>query len=55
MNKEKLAELNKRVEDFMLLSLPGQPKIMHVGTSSLVNDLWITVKDLYEKLDQEVL
>ena len=34
--KEDLAE---RVIQFNLMELPGQPKMMHMGTSYLVNDL----------------
>jgi hypothetical protein len=33
-------ELEKRIEQFNSLSLPGQPMSMHMGTSYLVSDLW---------------
>ena len=39
-------ELEKRVELFRALELPGQPKMMHMGTSYLVNDLWREVQHL---------
>lgn len=32
-------ELRERVRDFQMLRLPGQPLMMHMGTSYLVNDL----------------
>ena len=39
-------ELNKRIQQFNSLSLPGQPLGMHMGTSYLVNDLWREVQRL---------
>ena len=33
------ADLQDRVRQFMTMSLPGQPMMMHMGTSYLVNDL----------------
>ena len=41
-----LADLGERVEQFQSLSLPGQPQMMHMGTSQLVHDLWTAVKTL---------
>ena len=41
-------DLEKRVEQFALLVLPGQPRMMHMGTSYLVNDLWREVQRLRE-------
>ncbi len=32
--------LEERVLQFAMLELPGQPRMMHMGTSYLVNDLW---------------
>lgn len=32
--------LEKRVMDFQLMRLPGQPVGVHLGTSYLVQDLW---------------
>lgn len=32
--------LSDRVAAFDMMSLPGQPRIMHVGTSRLIHDLW---------------
>ena len=39
-------ELEKRVQQFNSLSLPGQGVSMHMGTSYLVNDLWREVQRL---------
>lgn len=36
--------LEQRVEAFALMELPGQPRMMHMGTSYLVTDLWREVK-----------
>jgi hypothetical protein len=33
-------DLRKRVEQFHLLELPGQPQGMHMGTAYLVDALW---------------
>lgn len=33
-------DLEKRVQQFRCLELPGQPHGMHMGTSYLVGDLW---------------
>jgi hypothetical protein len=41
-----IKELEKRVEQFRTLSLPGQPMSLHMGTSYLVSDLWAKVKEL---------
>lgn len=38
--------LEERVDQFNSLSLPGQPVMMHMGTSYLVNDLWKEIKRL---------
>lgn len=39
-------KLQERVEKFSALELPGQPPVMHMGTSYLVNDLWREVQRL---------
>lgn len=39
-------DLQDRVEKFMMLQLPGQPMMMHMGTSHLVQDLWREVRHL---------
>jgi hypothetical protein len=39
-------DLETRVRQFELMELPGQPMMMHVGTSTLVADLWREVKRL---------
>ncbi|MCY0146158.1 hypothetical protein OEG84_24955 [Hoeflea sp. G2-23] len=41
--KEKLKD---RVLKFQMLELPGQPMMMHMGTSYLVQDLWREVQSL---------
>jgi hypothetical protein len=46
MKDERLNDLEERVKQFEILSLPGQPKMMHMGTSYLVGDLWRMVKEL---------
>lgn len=42
-DEEQLADLRERVNQFMMLQLPGQPMGMHIGTSYLVSDLLRTV------------
>ena len=37
---ERLVDLRKRVHNFQMFELPGQPQGMHMGTSYLVDDLW---------------
>ena len=39
-------DLADRVYKFNRLQLPGQPMGMHMGTSYLVNDLWMEVQRL---------
>lgn len=41
-----LTDLEKRVQQFNSLSLPGQGMAMHMGTSYLVNDLFREVQRL---------
>jgi hypothetical protein len=38
--------LEERVDAFALMELPGQPRVMHMGTSYLVNDLWREIQRL---------
>ena len=38
--------LKERVDAFALMELPGQPRMMHMGTSYLVNDLWREIQSL---------
>ena len=45
-------DLETRVQQFMRLELPGQPMMMHMGTSYLVQDLWREVRNLREKLNE---
>ena len=49
---EKQEELNTRRRDFSLLQLPGQPMMMHMGTSHLIDDLWNEIVKLQEELDK---
>ena len=42
-------DLKRRVRDFNLNRLPGQPLATHMGTSYLVNDLWRAVKELRDQ------
>jgi hypothetical protein len=44
-------ELEDKVRKFELMQLPGQPAMMHMGTSYLINDLCREIKELEEKLD----
>lgn len=41
-----MSDLKRRVQDFNLMELLGQPRIMHMGTSYLVNDLWKRIAKL---------
>lgn len=38
--------LKERVDAFRLMELPGQPRMMHMGTHRLVEDLWIECQRL---------
>lgn len=55
MDEKEFENLDRRVKKFMFLELPGQPQIMHMGTSGLVNDLWIAVKKLREQVKNMAL
>jgi len=46
-------DLAKRVNQFNMRSLPGQPMVMHMGTSYLVNDLWIEVQRLRKEVNNQ--
>lgn len=43
---KEMDDLKSRVEQFMTMSLPGQPPGMHMGTSILIYDLWREVERL---------
>lgn len=45
-------DLADRVGQFNCLELPGQPQMMHMGTSYLVNDLWRAVEQLRSERDE---
>lgn len=45
--------LEARVHQFMSLELPGQPQAMHMGTFSLVGDLWAEVKHLRKEISDK--
>lgn len=50
MSKEiDFKELEKRVEQFKTMELPGQPMMMHMGTSNLITDLWQAIKQLRDE------
>lgn len=38
--------LKERVDAFRLMELPGQPRMMHMGTHRLVEDLWLECQRL---------
>lgn len=38
--------IETRVKKFHLLQLPGQPQMMHMGTSYLVHDMWKEIERL---------
>lgn len=42
--------LEERVQKFLMMELPGQPRMMHMGTSCLVSDLWGEAKRLRAEL-----
>ena len=50
---DKREDLKKRVEQFQMLQLPGQPMSMHMGTSYLVGDLWGELEKLYKEKEKE--
>ena len=45
-------ELKKRVDQFNMLELPGQPMMMHMGTSYLMNDLWRDLNRISDELNR---
>ena len=51
-NAEKLRELKEKVSAFQMLTLPGQPQTMHMGTSYLMHDLLIEVMRLNKELEK---
>ena len=48
--KARCDDARKRAIQFALMELPGQPRMMHMGTSYLVNDLALCVRDLIAAL-----
>lgn len=50
VTKEQMKDLSERVEQFHTLSLPGQPMMMHMGTSCLVSDLWKALQEAHAAL-----
>ena len=50
---EKQEELNTRRRDFSLLQLPGQPMMMPMGTSRLIDDLWAEIVELQKELEDD--
>ena len=47
-------DLATRFQQFVRMELPGQPRVMHIGTSYLVNDLWREVQRLRVGLEDAV-
>lgn len=54
MDKDRILELKERVYQFRSLELPGQPQIMHMGTNSLVWDLWKMIGELSVELEKRI-
>ena len=52
MNDDEFNDLETRVYKFEMMELPGQPRIMHMGTAYLVMDLWRAVKKLRKQLKE---
>jgi hypothetical protein len=50
---EKMQDFETRVHQFITLELPGQPRMMHMGTSNLVSELWAEVKNLRSQLEAQ--
>lgn len=46
--------LKERVSQFMMMEMPGQPRMMHMGTVYLVNDLMEEVENLRDDLKRTV-
>lgn len=42
-------DIEERIMQFRTLTLPGQPQAMHVGTLTLVADLWREVQELRKR------
>lgn len=49
------ASLEHRVMAFQMMQLPGQPQMMHIGTMSLVLDLYKEVQRLQAELEAQEL
>jgi len=47
-NEERIVDLEKRVNQFNMLQLPGQPIGVHMGTSYLISDLWRELQTLQD-------
>lgn len=43
-------DLEKRVNQYMTMSLPGQGFSIHMGTSTLIHDLWQEIQKLRQGL-----
>jgi hypothetical protein len=46
----KLSEIEARVFNFQALALPGQPRMMHMGSAQLVSDLLLMLKTAHRQL-----
>lgn len=50
--KTSLATLKEECLQFAMLELPGQPRMMHMGTSSLVHRLENTLKQAVARIEE---
>ena len=48
-----MEELKDRVIKFKCIELPGQPMMMHMGTSYLVNDLWSALERQEKEIEAQ--
>ncbi len=48
-------DLPNRVAQFHMLELPGQPRMMHMGTAYLVDDLFHALKEVVDLADEKKL
>ena len=51
--EERTIDLQKRVNQFNMLQLPGQAMVMHMGTSYLIDDLWRELQTFNKRTDNE--
>lgn len=49
---EQLEDLRQRTLKYRLLELPGQPPMVHMGTSYLIDDLMRTVECFWSEIQE---